>query len=214
MIRRCASAVVCSRSMASVAKADGSVETEAARRPDDIVVDRLGHADERNALLVELVGDGECAVAADADQRIELHLLEHLQHTIAVVVGAGWRDNRLDERIAVIDGAENGAAETKDAGDVARCERSRFLRVNQPVEAVFESDHFDAGVARRLDDGANDCVQARSITASGKDTDLLNFWHGNGDAARATSAARRHSSIAVRSLNERGNSPLCAFCRC
>jgi hypothetical protein len=49
-------------------EADARVETEAARRAVDVVVDRLRDADERDALLVELVRDGERAVAADADR--------------------------------------------------------------------------------------------------------------------------------------------------
>ena len=46
----------------------GAVEAERERRGRQVVVDRLGHADDRNAELVELLGDGQRAVAADADQ--------------------------------------------------------------------------------------------------------------------------------------------------
>ena len=67
-------------------EADRGVEAEAAGRPVDVVVDRLRHADERDALLVELVGDGQRAVAADADERVEPHLLEHLACTRSPVV--------------------------------------------------------------------------------------------------------------------------------
>ena len=45
---------------------------------DDVVVDRLGHADQRDAHLGELVGDGEGAVAADDDQAVEPHAVEHV----------------------------------------------------------------------------------------------------------------------------------------
>src|SRR6187455_2609472 len=52
-------------------EADRRIEAEAAGRADDVIVDRLGYADQRNALLVELVGDGQRAVTADADEGIE-----------------------------------------------------------------------------------------------------------------------------------------------
>ena len=96
-------------------EADGGVEAEAAGGADDVVVDRLRHTDQRNALLVELVGDRQCAVAADADERIEVHLREHLHHPFGVVERAFGCDDRLDEWIAPVDGSEDGAAEAEDA---------------------------------------------------------------------------------------------------
>ncbi len=54
-------------------EADGGVEPERVGRADDVVVDRLGHADQRDAHLGELVGDGQRAVAADDDQPVEAH---------------------------------------------------------------------------------------------------------------------------------------------
>ena len=60
------------------------------------------------------------------------------------------RDDRLDERIAAIDGAEDRAAEAQDAGDVLRREHARLLGIDQPVEAVFEADDLDAGVGAGL----------------------------------------------------------------
>jgi hypothetical protein len=47
------------------------VETEAAQRPDNVVVDRLGNADDGNALHRELMRDRQRAVAADDDQRVQ-----------------------------------------------------------------------------------------------------------------------------------------------
>ena len=51
-------------------KADRGIEAEGVRRFDDVVVDGLGNADKRNAALVEPVSNGECAVAANYDQRV------------------------------------------------------------------------------------------------------------------------------------------------
>ena len=66
-------------------EAHRGVEAERVRRLDDVVVDGLGHADERHAALVELVRDGQRAVAADDDQRVELQLVEHLDAARRVV---------------------------------------------------------------------------------------------------------------------------------
>ena len=85
MMRRCASAVVCSRSMASVAKAT------AVSKPKQLVVPTMslsmvfGTPTSGMPQLVELVGDGQRAVAADDDQRVEAHLVEHLDDAIRVV---------------------------------------------------------------------------------------------------------------------------------
>src|SRR6266545_395924 len=136
-------------------KADRGVEAETAGRSVDVVVDRLRHADQWYALLVELVRDGQRPIAADADERVESHLLEHLHDTVAIVERAVWRDDRFDERIASIDRGENRAAESKDPRDILRREHSRFLRIDQPIEAVLESDDRDAGIGRRFNDGSN-----------------------------------------------------------
>ena len=64
---------------------DCRIESETARRPDDVVIDRLRDADQRYAHLVELVRDGKRAVAADADQRVERHLAEHVDDALRVI---------------------------------------------------------------------------------------------------------------------------------
>ena len=129
-------------------EADGGVEAETARRADDVVVDRLRHADERDALLVELVRDGQRAVAADADQRVELHLLEHLDHAVAVVEGALRRDDRRRAnglpRLTVpriVPPRRRMPVTSRGVED------ARLLGIDQAVEAVFEADDLNAGVA-------------------------------------------------------------------
>ena len=66
----------------------GGVEAEAGGRADDIVVDRLGHADHGDAALTELLRDRQRAVAADDDDRVEPHLVEHLDDAIGIIVRA------------------------------------------------------------------------------------------------------------------------------
>jgi hypothetical protein len=158
-------------------EADCGVEAETARRADDVVVDCLGNANERNPLLVELVGDGERSVAANADERVKLRLLEHLHDAVGVVEGPLRGCNRLRKWIAAIDRAENRAPEPKDAGYVPWRERTRLVRIDQTVEAVFEPDHRDTSVVRRLDHGADHGVEAGRIAAARQNADLLDGWH-------------------------------------
>ena len=96
-------------------EAHRGVEAETARGPDDVVVDRLRDADERDPLLVELVRDRECSVAADAHERIEAGLLEHLHDAIGVIEGPLRRRDGFRKRIAAVDRAEDRAAEPEDA---------------------------------------------------------------------------------------------------
>ena len=152
---------------------DGRVEPEAVRGADDVVVDRLWHADDGDAALAELVCDREGAVAADHDQRVEPDLVKHLADAIRVVVRAVRRRHQLMKRIAAIDGAEDGAAEPQDARHVARRQHARAIRLEEAVEAVFEADALDAAVGRGLDDGADDGVQAGRVAAAGEDADAL-----------------------------------------
>ena len=153
------------------------VEAETAGRADDVVVDRLRHADDGNALQVELVRDAERAVAADHDQRLQPHLVKRVDDPIRVIDLALGRVDRILERVAVIGRAEDGPAEAQDAGDVLGRQDPRARRVEQAVEAVFEADDLDAGVEGGLDDGADDGVEAGCITAAGEHANTFDRRH-------------------------------------
>ena len=75
-----------------------------------VVVDGLGHADERHARRRQQAAqDVEAAVAADADQPVETKLLQALDHLAGPVLQAAVR-HRVGERIAAIGAAEERAA--------------------------------------------------------------------------------------------------------
>ena len=93
----------------------------------------------------------------------------------------------MGERIAAVDRAEDRAAEPQDAGDIARRQHARAVRLEQAVEAVFEADALDAGVAGRLDDGADDGVQAGRVAAAGEDADAFDRRHAAATIANARS---------------------------
>ena len=157
------------------------IETETARRPDDVVVDGLRHADDGNALQIELVRDAQRSVAADHDERLQAHLVKGVDDAIRIVDLAFGRVDRILERVAVIGRAEDGAAEAQDAGDVLGRQDARPRRVQQAVEAVFEADDLDAGVERGLDDGADDGVEAGCITAAGEHANAFDRRHDCND---------------------------------
>ena len=166
--------------MASVAKADRGVEAEAVGGLDDVVVDRLRHADERDAALGELVGDGQGAVAADHHQAVQAQLVEHVDAALRVVALAVARLDRVEERVAAVDGAEDRAADAQDPGDVFRRQDAVPVRLDEPVEAVLETEAGDAVVVGRLDHGANDRVQPRGVAAAGEYSDTPNRFHSEG----------------------------------
>src|SRR5579859_3567594 len=54
----------------------GGVESEGVLGATEIVINRLGHADDMNSVLMQLLRNRESVVAADRDQSIDLVLLE------------------------------------------------------------------------------------------------------------------------------------------
>ena len=76
--RLCDSAVVCRRSIASVAICTAvwkpNVKSVAARSLSIV----FGHADDGDAVLVQLARDAEGVLAADRDQRVEAWVLHRL----------------------------------------------------------------------------------------------------------------------------------------
>ena len=163
--------------MASAAKRHRGVEAETAGRAPDVVVDGLGHADHRDAHQVELMRDLQRAVAADDDQRVQLHLREGLDHAFGVVGMAPPVGDGIFERVAAIGRAEDGAAQPQDAGDVPGRQQPRARRVEQSVKAVLEPDDLDSGVERRLDHRTNDRVEAGRVAAAGQDSDSRDRGH-------------------------------------
>ncbi len=131
------------------------------------------------------MGDGEPAVAADDDERVETDFVEHVDDAVGVIEDAFGRADRIDEGVSAVGGAENGAAEAKDTGDGARRQDAGTVRLDQPVEAVLESDDFDAAVTGAFHDGADNGVQSRRITAAREYAESLEHRH-------------LHSSVAAR----------------
>src|SRR4029079_4502467 len=100
------------------------------------------------------------------------------------------RRNRIGERVAAVRGAEDGAAEAQDAGDVARRQTPRAVRLDESVEAVFEADAVDAAVVGRLHDSPNDGVQPWRVAAAGENADAHDSGGHCSECSRRVAADR------------------------
>ena len=153
----------------------GGVEPEGGLGAADVVVDRLGDADERDAFIEEVAGDAQRAVAPDGDQRADAVGAERAHQLLGAVVldpGAVGQPLAPMERIAAVGGAEDGAAEVGDAADFGRTERDELLLPEEAVVAFADADAFPAAVHGREDGPADDGVEPRRVAAAGRDGDL------------------------------------------
>jgi hypothetical protein len=161
-------------------KGHGRIESKTVGGADDVVVDGLRHADDGNTELAELMCDRQRAVTTDRDQRVQLHPVKHLDDACAVsALAVGGVDQRI-ERIAVVEGTEDRAAEPQNAGDLTRRENARPSHLEQAVETIFEPQALDAVVGGRFDDGTNDGVQTGRIAAAGQNAKTFDGLHGLG----------------------------------
>jgi hypothetical protein len=160
------------------------VEAEGVVGSGQVVVDRLRHADDRQALLgVQARGDAERVLAADGDERIE-PLREGCQHPVDAALDlVRVRPARADDR----------SAAREDAGDLARPERLEVV-LDQPPPAGADPDDVVPAVERPPGDGADDRVQPGAVAPAGEHSDT----HGRdtSDAREAGTGAGVHRPAA------------------
>ncbi|CAL2072087.1 hypothetical protein GPN2_22421 [Streptomyces murinus] len=147
------------------------VEAEGAVRGGDVVVDRLGHADDRETRVGEHPGRRQGALAADRDQRVDAELPDHVGGPLA----------GLPQPVPLQPGgAEDGAAQGQDAADRVQVE-GPVVAVEQAPVAVLESNDLVVVLRHRaVHDRTDHGVQAGAVAACGE----------NSDAHRAVSPAR------------------------
>jgi len=99
------------------------------------------------------------AAAADANEGVEAVAAEVGGDDIGHVGGLA-----IDAQAVgfVTTGAEDGAADGEDAGQ-GRLVEFAGLVVDQPAEAVFETDHLDPAVQRGLADRTDGGVEAGAV---------------------------------------------------
>jgi hypothetical protein len=98
----------------------GGVEAEGALAAFQVVVDGLGHADAVDAVFDQVRGAGHGAVAADADDGVELGGAHVIDHAVGDVHPFGLAVAFDGEalRVGLVAGAQDGAALGEDVRDV------------------------------------------------------------------------------------------------
>ena len=155
---------------------DGGVEAEGVVGGAQVVVDRLRHADDVEALLVEPRRDAQRVLAADRDQAVDAIALERLAHAL----DAALLLDRVGPRRA-----EDRSAARQDPAHVGDLERPRDA-LERPPPPVAVADELVAVLADALaDDRADDRVEAGTVAAAGEDSEL---HRSDAREARASSA--------------------------
>ena len=156
-------------------RGDGGVEPERRHGAADIVVDRLGNADDWDALLHQPQGDGQGAVAPDGDHGVDTVRVEcgdRIVGAVALDPAAARRRLAELERIPAVGSAQDRAAQVSDAADLARPERHNAVFTQQTAVATPDSDALPATVDGRQHCSPDDGVETWCIAASGRDRDL------------------------------------------
>ena len=198
-MRSCEPTVVRWRSMASMARRDGGGEADAVLGVADVVVHRLRHGDDFDALAVEFGGIAESVVAADGDQVVEAEGLDVLEH--AGVMSKTVDGDALLGGLACGNSALRGSAGASSSStglvrelcriraagavdragilaiqrqDVARAAR-RVLQVDvrQAFPAAADADHLAADLAAAIDHRFDDGIQTRDVAAARENADTL-----------------------------------------
>lgn len=122
---------------------DGRVETEGVVRGVDVVIDGLGHPDDRHPVVREPLRPLERALAADRDERVDVRLRQVAPH-------------RVDARFELIRvqpaGAQDRPAPRKDAVDGGVIVQVAALVLHQADPAVLVAND---GVAEFVRGGTN-----------------------------------------------------------
>ena len=119
----------------------------------------------------QVVGDLVRAVAAQADQAIEAEPVVGLDGPRRHVDGLAVGQRHLVRLLAA--GAEDGAAQRQDAGDIVQVQHARMV-FDQAAKALLDADDLDVEIAHgRLGDAANGRVEPGTIAAAGQDADAL-----------------------------------------
>ncbi len=167
---------------------DRGVEAEGGEGLVDVIVDGLWYAHHAQPFLVQGVGDGERAIAADGNQRVQFPLGEELQDfagAIRIPGRAVLHFHREMQRVAFVGGAEDGAAQMPDAPHLVAVEAvdpalGIALRKQDAIESIADAVAFPAAMDGSDDYRADDRIETRGVTPAGADGDAANrVGHGN-----------------------------------
>ncbi len=170
-------------------KADGRIETEGGEGLVQVVVDRLGHTHHPQPLLVQGIGNGQRAIATNRNQCVDLlpgKKRQDVPRKIHVLRRAIGHFHRKMQGIALVGGAEDGAAKVSDATHpVPREAEHATIRITFGKKYAVET--FANSVAFPTPMGSGNChrpdhgIEARGIAAAGANSYSSNVT-GHGDS--------------------------------
>ena len=140
---------------------DRGVEAKGNDGAVEVVVDGLGHAHHRKALVRQMVGDIHRAVPADGDQSVDTEppgILDHLVGAVDQLDAAVGRLAWELERVAAIGGPENRSTQVGNASHRVGIELDGVVGVEQAGIAAADSDHVPAAPPGAQGRGADDGV--------------------------------------------------------
>ena len=161
-----------------------SIEAESDIGRIEIVVDRLGHADDGNPGTRQLQGGTERTIATQHDKRANPILLECL----AGSPDERFRQNGLSARTAsrletpLVGGPENTSTRGFDPEGVGRREQARARGMKQALVAFGEANHFKVPCRGSANEAADHGVEPGAIAAGGQDAQTRG-GHGSEGAA-------------------------------
>ena len=139
----------------------GGVKAERDLGGGEVVVDGLRHPDDRNALVRQFVGHAEGVLAADGHQGVDAlgsQGVERLRHAAVDLVGIGPRR------------AEDGAAARQDAAATLDVEGHGAILDHAPPPVEKADELVIEAHLAPADDGADDRIEARAVTAASEHT--------------------------------------------
>src|SRR5689334_24230733 len=158
---------------------DGAIEPECKRRRQEVVVDRLRHADDRNPKLMKLLGDRERAVTADANEAVEAQLVDRRLNTFEQLAFKLLPILHADRRgePAFVRRTENRAALVENARRVLRRKCAVLYRIVQALISLEETDALVTEPPAGFRSAADDRIQSGAIAPARKDANSL-LVHG------------------------------------
>ena len=191
MIRWCASAVVCSRSIASVAK------STAVSNPKQLVVPTislsmvLGTPTIGMPTPAEPVRDRQRAVAADDHERVEPHLVEHLDHALGIRPSSPPTSRSATRTGCRVLTVPRMVPPRRRMPVTSRGPSTRERPGSMSPSKLSSSPmHSMCAIVRGLDDRADDGVETGCIAAAGEDPESCDRCHTRDYNRRRVAAAK------------------------
>ena len=142
---------------------DGRIEADGEVGLLQVVVDGLGYIHHRNSQLMQSMGDAEGSVSPDADEGIQLEVVEVFDHRLRDILFL----LTIGKWIGPVGGPQDGSSSGQYSRDILP-HQFPGLVVDQALKAILDADHLGVVTHKGgLGDCSNSWVQSRTVTACG-----------------------------------------------